>query len=79
MKLPKIIAETSFNYGSDKREFGTNERIVTIASMIEEENKSKLLLSFNLGRKESDEMILEFDTEEFMQKLAEAIIFREEY
>ena len=76
--FPSIEAEIDFNHDDDKREFTTKPRIATIFSSIDEEGQSKVSISFDLGRKEDDDMTLTFDTEEFVQKLVRAIAFGED-
>lgn len=76
--LPSIEAEVSFNYYDDKKEFSEKPRNATLISSIDEEGQSKVSISFDLGRKEDDDVTLSFDTEEFVQKLVRAIAFGED-
>ena len=73
--IPTIISEIEFNYSQDKREFKEKDRKVTISHHMGDDGVSRINLSFELGRKEEDDISLIFETEEFMQKLARAIAF----
>lgn len=77
--LPSIEAEVGFNYDDDKKEFSEKPRNATLISSIDEDGQSKVSISFDLGRKEDDDITLTFDTEEFVQKLVRAIAFGEDY
>lgn len=77
--LPSIEAEIDFNYNGDKEEFSEKPRNATLISSIDEDGQSKVSISFDLGRKEDDDVTLTFDTEEFVQKLVRAIAFGEDY
>lgn len=76
--LPSIEAEVGFNYDDDGKEFGQGPRTVIISSSIDEDNTSIINLSFDLGRKEDDDITLTFEAEEFMQKLIRAIAHGED-
>lgn len=64
-----IVAGVDFNRDDDKKEFNLNDRVVGISCSKE----GRLFLSVNLGRKEDDQFYLDFDLEEFVQKLVRAI------
>lgn len=77
--LPSIEGEVSLNYDEDKKEFTEKPRQVIIHSLIDEEGQSKVTISFDLGRKEDDDINLTFDSEEFVQKIIRAISFGEDF
>jgi len=76
--LPEMVGNIGFNYDDDKEEFGGGMRVVNISSCAEEE-KIEITLSFNLGRKQYDDVSISLDAKEFMQKLVEAIFHGEEW
>lgn len=81
--LPSIIGEVEFNYDEDKKEFcinphGANNRIVDIYGCIKEDGKLQLSLSFVLGRKDDDTISINFDGEELLKKIQQALIFGED-
>ena len=81
--LPEIIGEIEFNYNTDKKEFcenpnGRNNRIVNLCGGINEDSTLRISLSFNLGRKGGDTIFLNFDGEELLKNIQQALIFGED-
>ncbi len=77
--LASIVGEVSFNYDDDDKEFGRGNRIVNITGQVDEEGTALLVLSFNLGRKDDDDVCLVFEAGEFMQKFLRALVYGENF
>lgn len=77
-EVPKIIAKIGFNRTDDKKEFSDEPRIVSLLADTEEDGRHEISLSFELGRKEEDDITLFINAEEFAQKLIEALITSED-
>lgn len=61
--MERIIAEIDFNRDDDKKEYGTDNRIVRV-SRFKEDGLSKVGITFNLGRREDDAITLVFGVAE---------------
>ena len=69
----KVIADIDFNWDDDKKEFGTDDKVVRICRF-KEEDEHKVSFVFELGRKEDDTLNLTFE----LAQLLTAIVSCEE-
>jgi len=76
-QLCKISVD--FNRNDDREEFPKENRFATMFAYLLEDGEVKITMAFELGRKEDDDMILEFDADELILAIFKALAYRTDF